>query len=1555
MGKYCHLQARKILKYLGISLFFLISFIPLFLKPIYSATNDTINLEGKIVRNDTGYKGLNVTTGSPACVLSGNNNDTCDFQVKYYSASVAGTVFLTENFENVEIGQYNGAFNLSLGTGIILPGSYASLNAMIQKENNIFLEILFSPSGDGVYTETFSRMPLQSSAYSIRSKYSSGASGAFQFNTSSDASGYTTPSAGMVYFDTSSNTLKIYNGTSWENIASGSSGSNLWTDAGGYTYLTDLSDSFSIGSTSYTAIGSKTYSDYLLGLSSNSPFSFDMGGERMSISGDQSQSGLTVLSNYTGSNTWPLVTFKSNSVNFDSTVLNVVQGGTGKLASFSKADTEIFSFENDQTFYISKRNDAPVNAVDRLYNVNGSLFWNGSSVCTLATGCGSSSLWSDGGTYTYLTSTTDSVGIGGATPETSKFFFDVSNGRLGIGTSTPNSKFDIVGDGSAINLQEWRNSLGNVLSLINQYGHATFGRTTGGNAILSLGSNTATLPQMNFATSNGIDITNPNDGDLWWNGTNLYFFDGKEKIDLLGKKDRFVVYGLTPHNGFLNLEHNQNTYSMISDGFVCVGGSHDQNCTGGEWKGIDEFKIGITHTINSDWSGGVFSNVTANTGDIELTSGNSGIYTSAPISTVNAKSYGNISWNEELGGTGKIAVQTRSGDTATGPWGNWSHSDRKILNDSDIHGSFVDISIRTDGTVEDFILSEDQKTLYVGGNFTTINGESRRNLAAINMSTGLVKEFVVNSSDPYFNYNVNQLLFTKGQYLYYSGQGSLSSYNICRVDCLTGRVDDAFTFSTIMGDARNSSIVLSENTIYATSNFVHATLPSRYDIYKKDIITGQGESLNLNADDPITSLAVGNNVLYIGGEFNNIGGASRSRIAAMDINTGAITGFTASGGADFDVVTLTVGGNILYVGGGFYNIGGENRNHLAAININTGMVTDWNPNPDSTVRSMLLMNNLLYVHGWFTTIGGQSRNGLAAVDTTSGSVTNFNSILGGKPLLRHDGVLYVQDSSGNGNYTLDADTGVVLRAVPSSKISNGDITRQVVGFEDEDELDPTKMTKVDSHNQEHIVTSISEDLASFDYLSFWVYSSFAGDSLRFNLGNVQKNIRINQANQWEKVYVDISDIPSDYRKDVKKLKITNVSGGDLIFYIDNISAERIFSKSRGVKILSEPNEYFQYRVIFTNTDGISKPKLNDITLEYNSQYEIVYQDMNNIRLYNYSGQNQYLKLEAKKDETNFLSSVRDINGAVAFQFDTINPLLNPGAKLLSIKNGGNEKMYLDANGNLYISGDILNSTGDSRYISLAPTLPQIDLASNSNSIWINKTGIGGDLIKLQTDGSDVFVVNRVGDLTMSGNASVDGGTLTLGNKGNIRFNNGTNQIEFSKDGGLTWIKVGDAISKIVLSAEYAGAVLTADGSNNIGSMTSDNTGTTSNSMNYYDWNSGELTLNDYDIRVRITLPSNFDIWGSGGITIHYATESNNVANNKLDAYIFEQTQSLVDASSENNVSDSAGVWKTTTISGSDLDQCVGANKTCLLNLKVSSLGDNYVRVGDIVLEYSRTL
>ncbi len=213
----------------------------------------------------------------------------------------------------------------------------------------------------------------------------------------------------------------------------------------------------------------------------------------------------------------------------------------------------------------------PSTTTNRLYSVGSILYWNGSA---LASG---STLWTDGGTFSYLTSTSDDLVLGASTVSGAPFFFDVSDGALtingtgtgniltindelsdsspfvidadgnvGIGTSSPSAKLDIAGTSSRIsnnsgdivitaeesvvikaddtdtdNIMEWMSSTGGILAYIDSYGK------------LALSAATVNKAQIKLASSTGVDVSSPSEGDLWWNGDNLYFNNGVDDIDLL--------------------------------------------------------------------------------------------------------------------------------------------------------------------------------------------------------------------------------------------------------------------------------------------------------------------------------------------------------------------------------------------------------------------------------------------------------------------------------------------------------------------------------------------------------------------------------------------------------------------------------------------------------------------------------------------------------------------------------------------------------------------------------------------------------------------------------------------------------------------------------------------------------------------------------------------------------------------------------------------------------------------------------------------------------------
>jgi hypothetical protein len=193
-----------------------------------------------------------------------------------------------------------------------------------------------------------------------------------------------------------------------------------------------------------------------------------------------------------------------------------------------------------------------------------------------------------------------------------------------------------------------------------------------------------------------------------------------------------------------------------------------------------------------------------------------------------------------------------------------------------------------------------------------------------------------------------------------------------------------------------------------------------------------------------------------------------------------------------------------------------------------------------------------------------------------------------------------------------------------------------------------------------------------------------------------------------------------------------------------------------------------------------------------------------------------------------------------------------------------------------------------------------------------------------------------------------------GNSGSIKYDTETNSIQFSND-GINWISLGEATKTITLSAEYEGAVLVGDGSENRGIMTSDSEGTESKYMNYYKWTTNQPVLQDYDVRVRFTLPNDFESWSSNAIKVSYSTETTNKEISKLDLYLFEQDSETVDTQNIDLISEEPGEWTKTTINSENIKQCTKAGDTCVLVIRGYSSNNHYVKVGDIELTYRRKL
>jgi excisionase family DNA binding protein len=271
------------------------------------------------------------------------------------------------------------------------------------------------------------------------------------------------------------------------------------------------------------------------------------------------------------------------------------------------------------------------------------------------------------------------------------------------------------------------------------------------------------------------------------------------------------------------------------------------------------------------------------------------------------------------------------------------------------------------------------------------------------------------------------------------------------------------------------------------------------------------------------------------------------------------------------------------------------------------------PTPNSTLLDSLWWESELDTYG---KVSFQTRTG-DSTDPTDGSWEDW------KPFT--DSVNYVTVES--------ADTHTNWSGTDAT-VAEGDVTRDIDFFEDEDEGTAGNVTKITSStNGGYAEATISlEDISGYDYLTFWVRASQTGNTLKVGFGESagdeqEEEITIDSANTWQKVYWDLSDIASASRNAVTKLRLTNLTTASNTIYLDNIRAELLMSNSEGTQITSTPADYIQYRAILTTTDIDYIPQLENVSLTYKSGYRIQQPDNDTVRLYNFTGETQNVRLD----------------------------------------------------------------------------------------------------------------------------------------------------------------------------------------------------------------------------------------------------------------------------------------------------------------------------------------
>ncbi len=292
----------------------------------------------------------------------------------------------------------------------------------------------------------------------------------------------------------------------------------------------------------------------------------------------------------------------------------------------------------------------------------------------------------------------------------------------------------------------------------------------------------------------------------------------------------------------------------------------------------------------------------------------------------------------------------------------------------------------------------DGSRAFVGGNSALMLGtwQNRSCLAALDLSTGTLKPW-----DPAPNGLVVNAIAASGGVVYVGGDftsiGGQARHGIAALDTLAG----AATSWNPMADGQVRALILHAGKLYAGGGFWDIGGQTRHYAAALDTATGQATAWNPSPSDWVLSLAASGGTIYLGGFFNAVGGVIHHSLAAVDTATGVVSPWTADTGPGEVIEAMGLSSGMLYVGGQFETMEGQPRNCLAAIDTATGQLSRWDPlilglgatgGSQTIVHALAVHGHTIYAGGDFYTIGGKARPCLAALDDSVGAATAWTPL-----------------------------------------------------------------------------------------------------------------------------------------------------------------------------------------------------------------------------------------------------------------------------------------------------------------------------------------------------------------------------------------------------------------------------------------------------------------------------------------------------------------------------------------------------------------------------------
>jgi len=184
------------------------------------------------------------------------------------------------------------------------------------------------------------------------------------------------------------------------------------------------------------------------------------------------------------------------------------------------------------------------------------------------------------------------------------------------------------------------------------------------------------------------------------------------------------------------------------------------------------------------------------------------------------------------------------------------------------------------------------------------------------------------------------------------------------------------------------------NTLYMGGSFTSVVSPdglttvTRRHLAAVDLATGDLLAWAPATNGSVDALATDGTNIFVGGGFTTLGGATRSRLGAVDAS-GAVLPWAAE--ANDRVLALHARGSTLYVGGSFTMLGGQPRNRVGAVTT-AGELTDWAADVSDRVKAITTTAiGDVVIGGYFDFVNGETEDHIARLDAATGASLSWGS------------------------------------------------------------------------------------------------------------------------------------------------------------------------------------------------------------------------------------------------------------------------------------------------------------------------------------------------------------------------------------------------------------------------------------------------------------------------------------------------------------------------------------------------------------------------------------